>query len=39
MLNLKSTTNNKNNKVFNEDSNELVKNIKADAYGLYRSAI
>ncbi len=30
MLNLKSNTNNKNNKVFNEDSNELVKSIKAD---------
>lgn len=30
MLNLKSNTNNKNNKVFNEDANELVKNIKAD---------
>lgn len=30
MLDLKSNTNNKNNKVFNEDANELVKNIKAD---------
>lgn len=30
MLDLKSNTNNKNNKVFNEDSNELVKKIKAD---------
>ena len=30
MLDLKSNTNNKNNKIFNEDSNELVKNIKAD---------
>ncbi len=30
MLDLKSNTNNKNNKVFNEDSNELVKIIKAD---------
>lgn len=30
MLNLKSNTNNKNNKIFNEDSNELVRNIKAD---------
>lgn len=30
MLDLKSNTNNKNNKVFNEDSNELVRKIKAD---------
>lgn len=30
MLDLKSNVNNKNNKIFNEDSNELVKNIKAD---------
>jgi len=30
MLDLKSNVNNKNNKVFNEDSNELVKSIKAD---------
>lgn len=30
MLNLKSNQNNKNNKIFNEDSNELVKNLKAD---------
>ena len=30
MLNLKSNTNNKNNKIFNEDSNELVKYLKAD---------
>lgn len=30
MLDLKSVSNNKNNKIFNEDSNELVKNIKAD---------
>lgn len=30
MLNLKSNKNNKNNKIFNEDSNNLVKNIKAD---------
>lgn len=30
MLDLKSNTNNKNNKIFNEDSNELVKNIKTD---------
>ena len=30
MLDLKSNTNNKNNKIFNEDSNELVRNIKAD---------
>ena len=30
MLDLKSNTNNKNNKVFNEDSNELVKSLKAD---------
>ncbi len=30
MLDLKSNTNNKNNKIFNEDANELVKNIKAD---------
>lgn len=30
MLNLKSNINNKNNKIFNEDSNELVRNIKAD---------
>ena len=30
MLDLKSNINNKNNKVFNEDSNELVKSIKAD---------
>ena len=29
MLDLKSNTNNKNNKVFNEDSNELVKKIIA----------
>ena len=30
MLDLKSNLNNKNNKIFNEDSNELVRNIKAD---------
>jgi len=30
MLDLKSNINNKNNKIFNEDSNELVRNIKAD---------
>ena len=30
MLKLKSNTNNKNNLIFNEDSNELVKKIKAD---------
>lgn len=30
MLDLKSNKNNKNNKIFNEDSNELVKNLKAD---------
>ena len=30
MLDLKSNQNNKNNKIFNEDSNELVKNLKAD---------
>lgn len=30
MLDLKSNVNNKNNKIFNEDSNELVRNIKAD---------
>ena len=30
MLDLKSNINNKNNKVFNEDSNELVKSLKAD---------
>ena len=30
MLDLKSNTNNKNNKIFNEDSNELVRNLKAD---------
>ena len=30
MLNLKSNANNKNNKVYNEDSNELVRKIKAD---------
>lgn len=30
MLDLKSNANNKNNKIFNEDSNELVRNIKAD---------
>ena len=30
MLNIKSNTNNKNNKIFNEDSNELVKNLKSD---------
>ncbi len=30
MLKLKSNKNNKNNKVFNEDSNELVKSISAD---------
>lgn len=30
MLNLKSNKNNRNNKIFNEDANELVKNIKAD---------
>lgn len=30
MLDLKSNKNNKNNIIFNEDSNELVKNIKAD---------
>lgn len=30
MLNLKSNTNNKNNKIFNEDSNELVRSLKAD---------
>ncbi len=30
MLELKSNANNKNNKIFNEDSNELVRNIKAD---------
>ena len=30
MLDLKSNTNNKNNKVFNENANDLVKNIKAD---------
>lgn len=30
MLDLKSNINNKNNKIFNEDSNELVKNLKAD---------
>ena len=30
MLDLKSNINNKNNKVFNEDSNELVKKIKVD---------
>lgn len=30
MLDLKSNAINKNNKIFNEDSNELVKNIKAD---------
>ena len=30
MLDLKSNANNKNNKIFNEDSNELVKNLKAD---------
>ena len=30
MLDLKSNTTNKNNKIFNEDSNELVKQIKAD---------
>ena len=30
MLNIKSNKNNKNNKIFNEDSNELVKNVKAD---------
>lgn len=30
MLDLKSNTNNKNNKIFNEDSNELVRNIKVD---------
>ncbi len=30
MLDLKSNTINKNNKIFNEDANELVKNLKAD---------
>ena len=30
MLDLKSNKNNKKNKIFNEDSNELVKNLKAD---------
>ena len=30
MLDLKSNTNNKNNKIFNEDSNELVRTLKAD---------
>ena len=30
MLNLKSNTNNRNNKIFNEDSNELVRSLKAD---------
>ena len=30
MLDLKPIANNKNNKIFNEDSNELVRNIKAD---------
>lgn len=30
MLDIKTNKNNKNNKIFNEDSNELVKNIKAD---------
>lgn len=30
MLDLKSNQNNKNNRIFNEDSNELVKNLKAD---------
>lgn len=30
MLDLKPIVNNKNNKIFNEDSNELVRNIKAD---------
>lgn len=30
MLDLKTNTINKNNKIFNEDSNELVKQIKAD---------
>lgn len=30
MLDLKSNTNNKNNKIFNEDSNELVRALKAD---------
>lgn len=30
MLDLKSNVNNKNNKIFNEDSNELARNIKAD---------
>ncbi|MDD6388369.1 MAG: Dam family site-specific DNA-(adenine-N6)-methyltransferase [Bacilli bacterium] len=30
MLDLKSNKNNKNNRIFNEDSNELVKNLKAD---------
>ena len=30
MLDLKSNINNKNNKIFNEDSNDLVRNLKAD---------
>lgn len=30
MLDLKPIANNKNNKIFNEDANELVRNIKAD---------
>lgn len=30
MLNVKTNKTNKNNKIFNEDANELVKNIKAD---------
>lgn len=30
MLDLKSNANNKNNKTFNEDSNELIKKMKAD---------
>ena len=30
MLNVKTNKTNKNNKIFNEDVNELVKNIKAD---------
>jgi adenine-specific DNA-methyltransferase len=32
MLNLKTNKNNKNNKIYNEDANDLVKEVKADVF-------
>lgn len=39
MLDLKSNTNNKNNKIFNEDSNELVRNLKLMLFTLIHQII